>query len=160
MALSLTKRQLLETILAQQNQLLTLQQQLIRTSSEQHAELVTLLTGLTQGQESTMQGFEQELADLTAEVHRSTDVQSGAVALIQTLADKIAAAADDPAQVRALADELRVQNDALAAALVANTPSAPDAGATTSATTADAGEGGDTGAAGAGTTTSAGDPNA
>ncbi len=63
-----------------------------------------------------------EMDDLAAQVHANTDVANSAVALINGIADRIAAAAGDPAAVTALADELRASDAALAASVVANTP--------------------------------------
>lgn len=72
----------------------------------------------------TRQGatMSKELDDLKAEVERNSSVDASALALIKGLADQITAAADNPRAVRLLADQLRAQNDALAAAVTANTP--------------------------------------
>ena len=67
------------------------------------------------------------LADLQAQVTATVGVEASAVALIQGLADEIKAAlaANDPAALGALADELKTSADALAAAVAANTPAPP-----------------------------------
>jgi hypothetical protein len=82
-----------------------------------------------------------ELDELRAEVERNTSVDASAQTLIQRLADRIDSLADDPAQLRDLAAQLRTQNDALASAVTTNTDRA--GGATG---TGGAGTGGDTGA--------------
>jgi chromosome segregation ATPase len=69
----------------------------------------------------------KELNDLTAQVKANTDAEASAVTLIQGLAAQIAAAQNDPAAIAALSAQLKTSADALAAAVVANTPSAPPA---------------------------------
>jgi hypothetical protein len=66
-----------------------------------------------------------ELTALTAEVSRNTAVDASAVALLQGLAAKIETLKTNPVALQALADELRSSSDALAAAVVAHTPSEP-----------------------------------
>lgn len=66
-----------------------------------------------------------EFDALTAEVARNTTEDQSVIALVNGLADQIAALKDDPAALQALADQLRASNDAVAAAIAANTPSAP-----------------------------------
>lgn len=68
------------------------------------------------------------MADLTAlqaKVQAATDVEQSAILLLQQLSADLKAAATDPAKVQALADELDAKTQALAAAIVANTPAAP-----------------------------------
>lgn len=67
------------------------------------------------------------LDDLKAQVQATTDVAASAVTLIHGLADQLAASKDDPAKIAALAATLKSSSDALAAAVVANTPAAPPA---------------------------------
>lgn len=70
----------------------------------------------------------QDLSQLKAAVAANTSVIGSAVALIQGMAEKLQAAIDagaDPAELQALADELKAQDAALAAAVSANTPSEP-----------------------------------
>jgi predicted RNA-binding Zn ribbon-like protein len=62
---------------------------------------------------------------LTAEVAENSDAQASAIALIEALAEEIAAASGDQARVDALASQLSDATDALAAAVVAGTPAAP-----------------------------------
>lgn len=74
-----------------------------------------------------------DFSGVNTEVTRLTDVVSSAVALINGIADKIAAAvaandAGDNTQLAGLADSLRAQSDSLGAAVAANTPSEPAPG--------------------------------
>lgn len=66
------------------------------------------------------------LTDLQAQVQKTTEVETSAVTLIQGIAQKLAdaIAAGDPAALTALQTELATSADALAAAVVANTPAA------------------------------------
>ena len=66
-----------------------------------------------------------ELTDLQAQVAQNTAVEQSAIVLIQGIADRIEAARTDPAALQALTQELRSMDEALAAAVAANTPAAP-----------------------------------
>ena len=66
----------------------------------------------------------EQLDALQAQVERNTAVDQSAIELLNGLAAQIAALKDDPAALQALADNLTASSDALAAAVVANTPSA------------------------------------
>lgn len=71
-----------------------------------------------------------DFSGVNAEVTRLTDVVASAVALINGIADQVAAAvaandAGDNSQLTSLADSLRSQADSLAAAVAANTPTEP-----------------------------------
>lgn len=70
-----------------------------------------------------------DLSALQAAVTNETTVVASAVTLINGIAAQIAAAAQaaapDPAQLTALSDQLTSSASALAAAVAANTPSAP-----------------------------------
>ncbi len=69
----------------------------------------------------------QEMADLAtlqAEVERNTQVEQSALTLIQGLRDQIVAAGTDPVKLKAITDQLTANDDALAAAVAANTPAA------------------------------------
>lgn len=79
---------------------------------------------LTRGETKAMA---KELDALTAEVARNTTVEGSALALIQGFAAQLAAAGTDPAKLSALRTQLAQNDDALAAAVVANTPAAPPA---------------------------------
>jgi chromosome segregation ATPase len=68
------------------------------------------------------------MADFTAlhdEVEANGDAVDSAVTLLNTLSEQLADAADDPAEVQAIAAALADQSTALAAAVAANTPAAP-----------------------------------
>lgn len=65
-----------------------------------------------------------DLTDLKALVAENTTVVASAVTLLDSLADQLEAAAGDPAEVQAIVDQLRVDKDALAAAVSENTPAA------------------------------------
>jgi len=64
---------------------------------------------------------------LTAQVAQNTSVISSALTLIQGFAAQLAAAGTDPAALAALQASLQQSDDALAAAVAANTPAAPPA---------------------------------
>lgn len=63
----------------------------------------------------------QSLDDLTTQVKKNTDVEAGAVVLIQGIAQKLADAQNDPVKLAALQSDLNASADALAAAVAANT---------------------------------------
>jgi hypothetical protein len=69
--------------------------------------------------------LDQAFANLEAEATRNDELDSSASQLFTRLADEIEKAKGDPTRVQAIADRLRSSNDALAAAIVANTPSDP-----------------------------------
>lgn len=66
-----------------------------------------------------------EFDAMTAQVQANNDAIDSAVVLINGIADRITAAGVDPAKLTALTTELKAKDDALAAAVVANTPVAP-----------------------------------
>ena len=101
-------------------------------NAAEYADLIARLTRIeimlkaTQTQETKMA---VDLASLTAEVTRNTTVQQSVVALVQSLAAQIAAipASSDPttqAALDALKATLSSNDDAIAAAVTANTPAA------------------------------------
>ncbi len=69
-----------------------------------------------------LMGTKEEMTALTAQVQQNTDVENSAIVLIQGIAAQLASIANDPAAIRALAGQLKTSSDALAAAIVANTP--------------------------------------
>lgn len=83
-------------------------------------QILTELRAIKEGE----QVMTQELAVLQEQVAETLDVEESAIALIQGLAEQIAAIKDDPAAIQALADSLHSKSEALAAAVIANTPSA------------------------------------
>ena len=90
----------------------------INDSSEKLDQIIGLL-GTVIEKEDTMS---KELDDLTIQVKANTDAEASAATLIQGLADQIKAAANDPTKIVALSAALKTSADALAAAVVANTP--------------------------------------
>jgi predicted RNA-binding Zn ribbon-like protein len=68
-----------------------------------------------------------DLSALTAQVKANTDAEASAIHLIQTIAAELAANSGNQAAVDALAAQLKASADPLAAAIVANTASAPAA---------------------------------
>lgn len=73
-------------------------------------------------QEAIMANFDQ----LHADVEANGDAVDSAVTLLNDLSARIADAADDPAEIQAIAAELSAQSTSLAEAVAANTPAAPD----------------------------------
>lgn len=67
------------------------------------------------------------LERLITQVAETTAVEASAIALIRDLASRLSAIATDPVAVQALAEQLKISADALAAAIAANTPAAPGA---------------------------------
>ncbi len=65
-----------------------------------------------------------DLSALEAEVARDQTVNASAITLLSSLASQLEALKNDPAAIQALADSLKASQDALAAAVVANTPAA------------------------------------
>ena len=72
-----------------------------------------------------------DLAPLTAQVAANTTVIGSALALINGFAAQLEAAGTDPAKLADLQSQLKTQDDALAAAVLQNTPQAPAAPAPT-----------------------------
>ena len=66
----------------------------------------------------------KQMDDLAAAVKKNDDVVDSAVTLITGLAAQLLAAKDDPVAIEVLANEVSAKADALAAAVVANTPAA------------------------------------
>jgi hypothetical protein len=66
-----------------------------------------------------------DLTRLTAAVERDNTVNQSAVTLLNHLAQLLRDSADDPVAINALADQLDAQQQALADAVVANTPVQP-----------------------------------
>lgn len=63
-----------------------------------------------------------DLSKLQAEVERNTATDQSAIVLLNGLAAKIEELKTDPTALQAFADQLKGSSDALAAAVVANTP--------------------------------------
>jgi hypothetical protein len=64
------------------------------------------------------------LEGLTAQVAENTDAEQSAIAVMTTLSEQIALLKNDPVKLQALSDKLKASKEALAAAIVANTPAA------------------------------------
>jgi len=73
---------------------------------------------------ATKETMMSALDDLTAQVTANTDTEASAVQAIQNIAAALAAAGTDPVKLAALQTQLKTSADALAAAIVANTPAA------------------------------------
>lgn len=69
-----------------------------------------------------------QLDPIEKAVKKIKDVAEGARTLVNSLADRLRAAAEDPAKVTALADELNATAESLAQAVAANTIADPNAG--------------------------------
>lgn len=67
----------------------------------------------------------KELDDLTTQVKANTDAEQSAVTLLGKLSDLIKAAGTDPVKLQQLTTDLDASKQALAAAVLANTPAAP-----------------------------------
>jgi hypothetical protein len=68
-----------------------------------------------------------DLSRVEAAVARDNTVNQSAITLLEQLSQLVRDTAGDPAKVAALADALDAQQQALADAVVAHTPSAPPA---------------------------------
>lgn len=68
------------------------------------------------------------IEELQTEVTENTDLVGSVISLVNGLADQLEAAiaANDPAAIQAVADQMRSNNQALADAVAANTPAAPE----------------------------------
>lgn len=66
-----------------------------------------------------------DLSTIQAAVEADTTVDQSAITLLNSLAEQLRNAANDPAEVQAIADQLNQNSSALAAAVSANTPAAP-----------------------------------
>lgn len=86
-------------------------------------ELREMLSLIIKNQELLMSAID----DLTAQVAANKTVVDSALVLIQGIAARITAAGTDPAALAALTDSLKSEDDALAAAVAANTPAPPAA---------------------------------
>ena len=65
-----------------------------------------------------------DLTNLEAQVSATTDVEQSAIVLLTNLHDLLVAAGTDQTKLDALASSLSDKKEALAAAIVANTPAA------------------------------------
>ena len=93
----------------------------IEAGSEVTARLDAILETLGLMESNIM----KELDDLKAQVTANRTVLTSAVTLINGIADRITAAGVDPKALADLSASLKSDDDALAAAVVANTPPTP-----------------------------------
>ncbi|MDZ4776203.1 MAG: hypothetical protein SGJ23_05390 [Alphaproteobacteria bacterium] len=66
----------------------------------------------------------QKLNELRAEIAANTSATQSVVTLVNTLADRLDAVANDPVEIAAITAELRANNAEIAAAVTENTPAA------------------------------------
>lgn len=100
--------------------------QVVRKLDQLIDEVRTLNRNIIKSQQQQQHNQEEAMAtleELQAEVSENTDVTGSAVSLINGLAQQLrdAIAANDPAALQALADQLDANSNALAAAIGANT---------------------------------------
>lgn len=90
---------------------------------EPSPQVITLLTQILTG----VTKMSTELDTLTAAVQRNSDAEDSAITLLQGLKAALdaAIASGNPAALTALSAQIGAKTDALAAAIVANTPAAP-----------------------------------
>jgi uncharacterized coiled-coil protein SlyX len=72
--------------------------------------------------EKLMSATDEKIAALLQTVTDQGTVIESAIALLNGLTTALAEAKDDPAQIQAIIDQVAAQKDALAGAVVANTP--------------------------------------
>lgn len=89
-------------------------------------EIINLLKRILTAIQQETNAMSAEMDRLEAQVSSNTTVVQSALTLIQGLRDQILAAGTDPAKLTALANSLQESDDALAAAVAANT-STPNA---------------------------------
>lgn len=92
--------------------------------TDRKLDMILAKLGIIQAQEIHVAA---DLTALAAEVQENTDAAASVRAVVDNLVEELRTNANDPAAINALADQLANNNDALAAAVVAGTPAAPDA---------------------------------
>ena len=85
--------------------------------------LALILNALT-NLKNEVQTMGSDLTALTAQVTANTTVEGSAVTALNGLAAQIASLKNDPVALQGLSDQLKTSSDALAQAIVANTPAA------------------------------------
>lgn len=93
-----------------------------QTRIEQKVDTVLALQRATLSEQFLMA---TNLDTITQQVTETQDAEQAAIILLGQLHDLIVAAGTDQTKLNALAEQLRTNKEALAAAIVANTPSAP-----------------------------------
>ena len=91
---------------------------IIHFDNEHQNETIKLLNLIIQNQKKIM----ADLTELTAAVERDTEVDQSAITLLQGLKAALDAAGTDPVALKALSDKIGSSTQALADAVVANTP--------------------------------------
>jgi predicted nucleic acid-binding Zn-ribbon protein len=92
---------------------------------DQDTRILDVLTRIEHKLDGIQQLERTQMADLSAlqaEVTENNDAVQSAVTLLQNLSQQIRDAGTDPSAIQALADQLDAQTQALAQAVVANTP--------------------------------------
>lgn len=92
----------------------------IRFDNEQQGELMKMLNLIIH----KINKMATDLTALTAAVAKDTEVDQSAITLLQGLKQKLDEAGTDPVALKALSDQLGANSQALADAVVANTPAA------------------------------------
>ncbi len=87
-----------------------------------HSEILCVLKRLEQKLETIV----AHLDELTAKVSEVGTVMDSAIALIEGISAKLKEAGTDPVKLTALVADLDAKSDALAAAVLANTPAEPE----------------------------------
>ena len=72
-----------------------------------------------------LKSMSAQMDALIAEAHRNTDTSAAIVKVVNDLVAMVEANKNDPVALQAAIDEFRANDDAVAAAVVANTPAAP-----------------------------------
>lgn len=75
--------------------------------------------------ERKLMNTDEAIAALVAKVSEQSTVIESAITLLNGLSSQLQAAADDPAQIQAIIDQVAAQSAALAGAVAANTPAQP-----------------------------------
>jgi hypothetical protein len=88
-------------------------------SNDAKLDRILALLGKLQSEGQKMSG---ELEALTTQVASNTSAEQSAVLLLTRLHDLLVASQNDPTKLADLVNQLAVSRDALAAAVVANTP--------------------------------------
>jgi uncharacterized coiled-coil protein SlyX len=91
---------------------------------EDRAILFQILNRLTKIEEKLMT-VDEAITALVEKVSAQGTVIESTITLLNGLSAQLQAAADDPAQLQAIIDQVGAQTDALAAAVAANTPQTP-----------------------------------
>lgn len=97
-----------------------------KPDDETAALLVRILGKLVAIQEQLV-NTDEAIAALVAKVSEQSTVIESAITLLNGLSSQLQAAADDPAQIQEIIDQVAAQSAALAGAVAANTPAAPPA---------------------------------